>query len=291
MVSSSSDYSSSSSEEDSRIPAAKTCAKTNRAKGSKPSAPLNNRTITYAELMKRKAEDDKVEDRRHRKGRIRRRILEDEEKRRFFDGVPYDSDADAFEEETVWVLPERKIKPHRRTRELQKFAKQVKDELEAEYKAEDDSGSDDLDIHLDSINGSGSDSDEEEDSEEDDYESDKSDDSDESDDSSMSFRNESQSKHEVEASVSVDVRVFVDAGKRRNGESVVVVDDNNNRVDEESTDSAEAVVRAHVHEYPTAGLPFEALMINTSPNNELNVPKVLDVRFPPIPSMVNCQSL
>ncbi|XP_026410761.1 glutamic acid-rich protein-like [Papaver somniferum] len=182
MVSSSSDYSSSYSEEDSRIPAAKTRAKTNCAEESKTSVPLNNRRVTYVELMKRKAEDDKAEDRQRRKDRIRRRILAAEEKHRFVDGVPSDSDADAYEEETVRFLPERKIKPDRRTRELQKIAKRVEGELEAEYKAEDDSDSDDLDIHPDFINDSDSDSDEEENYEKDDDsdESEKSDDSDES---------------------------------------------------------------------------------------------------------------
>ncbi|XP_026445584.1 uncharacterized protein LOC113346240 [Papaver somniferum] len=280
MVSSSSDYSFSSFEEDSRIPAAKMCAKTNRAEGSKPSTPLNNSTVTYAEIMKRKAEDDKAEDRQRRKDRIRHRILAAEEKRRFVDGVP--SDSDASEEETDWVLSERKIKPDRRTRDLQKIAKQVEDELEAEYKAEDDSDSDDLDIHPDFINGSDSDSDEEEDSDKDDDESDKSDDSGESADftsdnqKNLSPSHNSRPKQTVrsparyrsthtEVGTSVDVRVVVDAGKRRNGESMVVVDNRNNRVDEDLTDSAEAVIRAHVHEYPTAGLPFEAPMINTIP--------------------------
>ncbi|XP_026384382.1 protein starmaker-like [Papaver somniferum] len=259
--------------------------------------------------MKRKVEDDKADDRQRRKDRIWRRILAAEEKRRFVDGVPSESDANASEEETVWVLSERNIKPDRRTRELQKVVKQVEDELEAEYKDEDDSDSDDLDIHPDFTNGSDSDSDEEEDSEKDDDESDKSDDSDESDDNSVSSRNEPRSKHEVEASISennllqdnqknpssshnsrhkrtvraparyrsshteagtsVDVHVVVDAGKRRDGESVVMVDDSSNRVDEESTDSVEAVIRYHVREYPTAGLQFEAPMINTSPNNEV----------------------
>ncbi|XP_026428254.1 calsequestrin-1-like [Papaver somniferum] len=137
--------------------------------------------------MKRKSQDDEMEDRRRRKDRIRCRIQAAEERRRFVDGVPSDSDANASEEETVWVVRNYEIKSDRRTRELQNIAKQVEAELEVEYKVEDDSDSDDPNIHPDFINGRDSDSDEEleEDSAKDgDDESDnfdKSDDSDESD--------------------------------------------------------------------------------------------------------------
>ncbi|XP_026400407.1 glutamic acid-rich protein-like [Papaver somniferum] len=169
-------YSSSSSDEDSKVSAAKSKAKTTHDEGVNPSIPLNDRRVTYAELMKRKAETDETEDHKRRKDRIRHKIRAAEERRRFVDGVPSDSDADASEEETTWVLPERKIKLDRRTRELQKTMKQVEPELETE--AEEDS--DDPYTHPDFINDPGSDSDEEEDSEKDsDDESDSSDESDE----------------------------------------------------------------------------------------------------------------
>ncbi|XP_026433798.1 uncharacterized protein LOC113331288 [Papaver somniferum] len=101
-----------------------------------------------------------------RKDRIRRKILAAEERRRFFDGVPSDSDADASEEETTWVLPEFKVKPMKR--------------VDVELEAEENSDSDDPYTHPDFINGLDSDSDEEEDSEKDnDDESDSSDESDE----------------------------------------------------------------------------------------------------------------
>ncbi|XP_026450674.1 uncharacterized protein LOC113350767 [Papaver somniferum] len=123
-------------------------------------------------------ETDEAEDHKRRKDRIQRKILAAEERRRFVDGVPSDSDADASEEETTWVLPERKIKSDRRTRELQNTMKRVEVELEAE--AEEYSDSDDPHTHTDFINGPDSDSDEEEDSEKDsDDESDSSDASDE----------------------------------------------------------------------------------------------------------------
>ncbi|XP_026447361.1 uncharacterized protein LOC113347888 [Papaver somniferum] len=118
--------------------------------------------------MKRKAETDEAEGRMRRKDRIQRKILAAEERRRFVDEVPYDSDADASEEGTTWVLPEFMVKP----------IKRVDAELETE--AEEDSDSSDPHTHPDFINGLDSDSDEEEDSEKDsDDESDSSDESDE----------------------------------------------------------------------------------------------------------------
>ncbi|XP_026450461.1 uncharacterized protein LOC113350528 [Papaver somniferum] len=159
--------SSSSSDEDSKASAANSKAKTTHVEGTKSSIPMNSRRVTYAKLMKRKAETDEAEDRKRKKDRIRRKILAAEEWRRFVDGVPSDSDTDAYEEETTWVLPEYKIKPDRRTREL-------------EAEAKEDSDSDDPYTHPDFINGPDSDSDEEEDSEKDsDDESDSSDESDE----------------------------------------------------------------------------------------------------------------
>ncbi|XP_026419762.1 nucleolin 1-like [Papaver somniferum] len=154
MAVSNNNNSSSSSDEDSKASAANSKAKTTHDEGTKSSIPLNNRRVTYAKLMKRKAETDEVEDRTRRKDRIQRKILAAEERRRFVDGVPSDSDADASEEETMWVLPEYKINPDRRNREI-------------EAEAEEDSDSDDPYTHPDFISGPDSDSDEEEDSEKD----------------------------------------------------------------------------------------------------------------------------
>ncbi|XP_026448850.1 uncharacterized protein LOC113349142 [Papaver somniferum] len=168
MAISNNNNSSSSPDEDSKASAANSKAKRTHDKGEKPSISPNNQRVTYAEHMKRKAETDEVEGRMRRKDRIQRKILAAEERRRFVDGVPSDSDADASEEETTWVLQEFKVKPMKR----------VDAELEAE--AEEDSDSDDPHTHPDFINGLDSDSDEEEDSEKDsDDESDSSDESDE----------------------------------------------------------------------------------------------------------------
>ncbi|XP_026416916.1 uncharacterized protein LOC113312379 [Papaver somniferum] len=168
MSISNSSNSSSSSDEDSKASAANSKAKRTHDEGAKPIIPPNNRRVTYAELMKRKAETDEAEGRMRRKDRIQGKIPAAEERRRFVDRVPSDSDDDAFEEETTWVLPEFKVKP----------MKQVDAELEAE--SEEDSDSDDPHTHPDFINGLDSDSDEEEDSEKDsDDESDSSDESDE----------------------------------------------------------------------------------------------------------------
>ncbi|XP_026451575.1 uncharacterized protein LOC113351880 [Papaver somniferum] len=168
MANSNNSNSSSSSDEDPKASASKSKSKRTYDEGEKPSIPPNNQRVTYAELMKRKSETDEAEGRLRRKDRIQRKILAAEERRRFVDGIPSDSDADASEEETTWVLPEFKVKPMKR----------VDDELKAE--AEEDSNSDDPHTHPDFINGLDSDSDEEEDSEKDsDDESDSSDESDE----------------------------------------------------------------------------------------------------------------
>ncbi|XP_026399102.1 glutamic acid-rich protein-like [Papaver somniferum] len=167
--------SSRSSDEDSKVSVDKSKAKITGNEGAKPSIPLNDRRVTYAELMKRKAEDDEAENRQHRKDRIRCRIQAVEERRQFLDGVPSDSHADASEEEIAWVFTERKIKPDRYEREFRKTMKQI----EAEAEAEEDSDSEDPDTHPDFIDDT--DSDEEEDS---DDKSDNSDDENDSDDES-----------------------------------------------------------------------------------------------------------
>ncbi|XP_026417270.1 phosphopantothenoylcysteine decarboxylase subunit VHS3-like [Papaver somniferum] len=132
--------------------------------------------VTYAGLMKRKAEDDEAGNRQREKDRIRRRIQAAEERRQFLDGVPSDYDTDASEEEAEWVFPECKIKPDRYEREFRKTMKKI--EAEAE---EDSDSDDDLDAYPDFIDGPDADSDEEEDS---DDKSDDSDDEKESDDES-----------------------------------------------------------------------------------------------------------
>ncbi|XP_026434344.1 transcription initiation factor TFIID subunit 11-like [Papaver somniferum] len=150
--------SSSSSNKDSKASVAKSKAKTTHNWGANPSIPLNDRRVIYAELMKRKAEDDEAENLQRRKDRIRRRIQAAEEIRQFLYGVPSDSDADASEEETTWVFTEHKINPDRYEREFRKTMKQI------EAEAEEDSDSDDPYTHTDFINDPDADSDEEEDS-------------------------------------------------------------------------------------------------------------------------------
>ncbi|XP_026434342.1 uncharacterized protein LOC113331918 [Papaver somniferum] len=126
--------------------------------------------------MKRKAEDDEAENRQRRKDRIRCRIQEAKERRQFLDGAPSDSDADAYEEETMSVFTEHKIKPDRYERDFRKTMKQI------EVEAEEDSDSDDPYTHTDFINDPNADSDEEEDSDDkSDNSDDESDNSDESD--------------------------------------------------------------------------------------------------------------
>ncbi|XP_026435186.1 glutamic acid-rich protein-like [Papaver somniferum] len=173
---SSSDYSSSSSEEDFRPSTVKARAKENR------DASVDNRRVTYDGLRKRKAEDDESEDRLRRRDRIDRRIAATEEKLvSRAEGVS--SDSDALEDESMWVPLEHEVKPDRFTREIDKLART---DLEAEREEEECWDAYEEDIHPDFLNIPDSDSDEEreDDSAEDDDEpddSDKSDDSDESD--------------------------------------------------------------------------------------------------------------
>ncbi|XP_026383600.1 ribosomal L1 domain-containing protein CG13096-like [Papaver somniferum] len=93
---------SSGSDKDPKAPIAKPRAKLIRDEGAKPIVPSNERRVTFAELVKRKAEDDDKDARQRTKDRIRRKIQRVEEKRQFLDGVPSDSNADAAEEETAW---------------------------------------------------------------------------------------------------------------------------------------------------------------------------------------------
>ncbi|XP_026452634.1 dentin sialophosphoprotein-like [Papaver somniferum] len=163
--SSSSDYdyecSSSSSDEDSKVPEMKISTAESRAKMDhsaemKRDVPLNNH---------------------------RRRISATEEKLQSR-AKDVASDSDASEDEPEWVPPERKIKPDRRTKDIEKL---VQADLEAECEEEDywEMMYSDPDIHPDFVNSPNNDSDEEleEDSaKHDDDESDNSDKSDDSDD-------------------------------------------------------------------------------------------------------------
>ncbi|XP_026384321.1 nucleoplasmin-like protein ANO39 [Papaver somniferum] len=185
VTSSSSDYdygySSNSSEEDFGIHVAKTRAKTKRAEESKPSEPLNNHRVTYAELMKRKAEDDMMDDHRRRGDRVPHRVLAAEEKLR----SRAESGSDASEDEPVWVPRDLKIKPDRHTKEIEKL---VKADLEVEREKEEywEMMDDDHDIHPDFVNGPDSDSGEEFEEDSEKYDDDESDNSDKSDDSDES---------------------------------------------------------------------------------------------------------
>ncbi|XP_026398826.1 glutamic acid-rich protein-like [Papaver somniferum] len=174
---SSSDYSSISPEEDFKPSTIKTRAKENR------DIPVDNQRVTYAELRKRKAEDDELEDSLRRRARIERRIAKAEDKlHASAEGV--DSNSDVSEDESMWGPPEREIKPDRYTREIEKPTR-----ADPEAEREEEAGWDTYEeyIHPDIVNGPDSDSDEEreEDSAEDDDDgpddSDKSNASDESD--------------------------------------------------------------------------------------------------------------
>ncbi|XP_026399372.1 glutamic acid-rich protein-like [Papaver somniferum] len=175
--SSSNDYPSSSSEEDFKPSTVKSRAKENR------DISVDNQRVTYAEIRKRKAEDDELEDRLRRRSRIELRIVKAEDKLHSrAEGVS--SDSDASEDESMWGPPEREIKPERYTREIEKLTR-----ADPEAEREEEAGWDtyEEDIHPYFVNGLDNDSDEdrEEDSAEDDDDghddSDKSNASDESD--------------------------------------------------------------------------------------------------------------
>ncbi|XP_026383579.1 calsequestrin-1-like [Papaver somniferum] len=167
MVSSSSDYSSSSSDEDFRIPMAKARV---HAK-----VPPYDPKFAHDDFLKRKEREEILAEYREKRRRIQRKKQEAEERLRSRPyGVASDSDA---EEELVWRFPERKSKPYPPHREIER---QVKDDLQAERDEED---------LLDAIDGDieeefpdDSDSDSEKESEEDSSEDDDDDDN-ESDDS------------------------------------------------------------------------------------------------------------
>ncbi|XP_026378360.1 nucleolar transcription factor 1-like [Papaver somniferum] len=129
-------------------------------------------------FLKIKAEDEMLADYRQRRDRLQRKRLAAEQKLQYrADGVASDSDAE--EDEPIWEPRERKIKPHRLTREIELL---VEADLEAECKKEEywDAMYNDLDEKEDFGDYSNSDSDEEieEDSTEDDDGDDESDESD-----------------------------------------------------------------------------------------------------------------
>ncbi|XP_026419786.1 glutamic acid-rich protein-like [Papaver somniferum] len=175
MVSSSSDYSSSSSEEDSRTSTAKMRANTDHAKKVINSMPLDKLKAARDELLKRKAKEEAITEYREKRRRIQRKTHEAQERLR---SRPYGvaSDSYAEEEEPVWEPVERKSRPYPPHRETEQ---QVKDDLQAECDEED---------YWYAINGdlveeefSSSDSDSEKESEEDSSENDDDDESDDSD--------------------------------------------------------------------------------------------------------------
>ncbi|XP_026377873.1 pheromone-processing carboxypeptidase KEX1-like [Papaver somniferum] len=142
-----------------------------------------DRRVTYDELMKKKAEDDELEDRRRRTALIQHRIsAADERLQSRAEGVASDSYVSV--DEPVWVPLEREIKPGRRTGEIEKL---VQADLEVEREEEDYWDDYELDIHPDFVYSPDSDSDEEleensvKDDDDESDNSDKSDDSDESD--------------------------------------------------------------------------------------------------------------
>ncbi|XP_026400000.1 protein bfr2-like [Papaver somniferum] len=175
MVTSSSDYSFSSSEEDSKNPVAKARANTDHAKNIINNMSLNEIKDARDELLKRKAREEIIVEYREKRRRIQRKTLEAEERLRSRpDGVASDSDAE--EEEPVWEPMEHKSSPYPPHREIERH---VKADLQAERDEED---------YWDAINGdlveeefSSLDSDSAKESEEDSSEND--DDDDESDDS------------------------------------------------------------------------------------------------------------
>ncbi|XP_026459406.1 glutamic acid-rich protein-like [Papaver somniferum] len=176
MVSSSSDYSSSSSEKDSRTSAAKMRANTDHAKKAINSMPLDKLKDARDDLLKRKAKKEAIADYRVKRHRIQRKTQEAEERLR---SRPYGvaSESDVEEEEPVLKPMERKIRPYPPHREIER---QVKADLQSECDEED---------HWNTINGdlveeefSSSDSDSEKESEEDSSENDDDDESDDSDD-------------------------------------------------------------------------------------------------------------
>ncbi|XP_026417088.1 glutamic acid-rich protein-like [Papaver somniferum] len=156
------EYSSSSSDKDSKVPEMKISIAESRAKMDhsaeiKCGVPLNNRRLQIS------SSEEKLQSRA--------------------EGVA--SDSDASEDKPVWVPLERKIKPDRRTREIERL---VQADLEAEREEEDywEMMYNDTDIHPEFVNSRKNDSDEELEEDSAKYDDDESDNSDRSDDSDES---------------------------------------------------------------------------------------------------------
>ncbi|XP_026428496.1 glutamic acid-rich protein-like [Papaver somniferum] len=175
MVSSSGDYSYSSSEEDSRTSATKVRANKDHAKKVINNMPLDKLKDARDKLLKRKEREEIIAEYQEKRRRIQRKKLEAEERLRSrLDGVASDSDVE--EEELLWEPMEHKSRLYPPHREIER---QGKADLQDERDEED---------YWDAIHGdffeeefSSSDSDSEKESEE--YSSEDDNDDDESDDS------------------------------------------------------------------------------------------------------------
>ncbi|XP_026428439.1 nucleolar transcription factor 1-like [Papaver somniferum] len=100
MVTSSSDYSSSSSDEDSRIHVAKARASMDHAKNIINSMPLDELKASRDELLNRKAREEIIANYREKRRRVQRKMLESEERLRSRpDGVKADLQAECDEED------------------------------------------------------------------------------------------------------------------------------------------------------------------------------------------------
>ncbi|XP_026396999.1 protein bfr2-like [Papaver somniferum] len=129
------DYSSSSSDEDSKVPEMKISVAKYRAKMDQSLKKAKEDILKTARdrFSKRKDEDEIIAEYREKRLRIQRKWLAAQEKLRSRpDGVASDSYAE--EEEPVWEPRDRKIKPHRLTRDIEQL---VEADLEAERKREE----------------------------------------------------------------------------------------------------------------------------------------------------------
>ncbi|XP_026445703.1 transcription initiation factor TFIID subunit 11-like [Papaver somniferum] len=137
-----SDYSSSFSEEDSKISVDKARANADHAKEIINKMSLDELKAARDEILKRKERHEIINDYREKRRINQQKILKSEEKLRSRpDGVASNSDASDAEEEFVWDLTERKSRsypPHRESERL------VKDDFQDEYDEED---------YWDAING------------------------------------------------------------------------------------------------------------------------------------------
>ncbi|XP_026396276.1 glutamic acid-rich protein-like [Papaver somniferum] len=172
MVSSSNDYSSSSSEEDSRTFATKVRTNKDHAKKVINSMPLDNMKSTRDELLERKSREEAIAECRENIHRIQRKTQEAEERlRSCLYGVASDSYAE--EEVPVWELIELKSRSYPPHREIERH---VKVDLQAERDEEDHWNAINGDLVEEEFSSPDSDSEKEYDEDDDDDESDDSDD-------------------------------------------------------------------------------------------------------------------